>query len=53
MTRLENGLNSGDRATGLGLNIQGMEILLSASKNLEIQSTLGLETTLRQRGRGF
>ena len=30
MTRLENGLNIGDRASGLGLNIKGMDILLSA-----------------------
>ena len=36
MTRLKKGLNIGDRATGLGLNIQVMDILLSALKNLEI-----------------
>ena len=36
MTQLEKGLNIGDRATRLGLNIQGMDILLSALKNLEI-----------------
>ena len=36
MTRLENGLNSDDRASGLGLNIKGMDILLSALKYLEI-----------------
>ena len=36
MTRLENGLNIGDRASGLGLNIKGMDILLSALKKLEI-----------------
>ena len=36
MTRLENGLNIGNRASGLGLNIKGMDILLSAFENLEI-----------------
>ena len=36
MTRLENGLNIGDRASGLGINIKGMDILLSALKKLEI-----------------
>ena len=36
MTWLEKGLNIGDRATGMGLNIQGMDILLSALKTLEI-----------------
>ena len=36
MTRLENGLNIGDRASGLGINIKGMDIFLAALKNLEI-----------------
>ena len=36
MARLENGLNIGDRAIGLGLNIKGMDILLAALKNIEI-----------------
>ena len=36
MTRLENGLNIGDRALGLGINIKGMDIFLAALKNLEI-----------------
>ena len=36
MTRMEKGLNIGDTASGLGLNIKGMDILLSAFKNLEI-----------------
>ena len=36
MTRLENGLNIGDRASGLGININGMDILLSALNFLEI-----------------
>ena len=36
MARLENGLNIGDRAIGLGLNIKGMNILLAALKNIEI-----------------
>ena len=35
MTRLDNGLNIGDRASGLGLNIKGMDILLSTFKTLE------------------
>ena len=36
MTWLENGLNIGDRASGLGLNVKGMDILLSALKYSEI-----------------
>ena len=36
MTRLENGLNIGDRASDLGINIKGMDILLSALIFLEI-----------------
>ena len=36
MTQLENGLNIGDRASGLGINIKGMDIFLAALKNLEI-----------------
>ena len=35
MTRLENGFNIGDRASNLGLNIKGMDILLSALKNTD------------------
>ena len=34
MTRLENGLNISDRASGFGVNIKGMDALLS--ENLEI-----------------
>ena len=33
---VENGLNIGNRASGLGLNIKDMDVLLSALKNLEI-----------------
>ena len=33
---LENGLNIGNRASGLGINIEDMDVLLSALKNLEI-----------------
>ena len=33
---VENGLNIGNRASGLGLNIKDMDVLLSAFKNLEI-----------------
>ena len=36
MTRLENGLSIGDRASGLGVSIKGMDILLSALKYSEI-----------------
>ena len=35
MTRLENGPNIDDRASGLGL-IEGMDILLSALNHLEL-----------------
>ena len=37
MTRLENGLYTGDRASGLGLNsTKGLDFLLSALKGSEI-----------------
>ena len=32
---VENGLNIGNRASGLGLNIKDMDVLLSALKKLE------------------
>ena len=33
---VENGLNIGNRASGLGLNIKDVDVLLSALKKLEI-----------------
>ena len=36
MTRPENDLNIGDRASDLGLSIKGVDILLCAFTNLEV-----------------
>ena len=39
---MEDGLNIGNRASGLGPSIKDMDVLLSALKNLEIQSCMTL-----------